>query len=101
TPSAQNESPPQEELPSPTISLPQAQTIPSQTLLDTPTPRRLTKETIRISQSKVSLPGADEIVPLTRGDRDGETFPTVSSLDAVQARETIAKTSVMPHEASP
>ncbi|GJX53079.1 putative ribonuclease H-like domain-containing protein [Tanacetum coccineum] len=68
---------------------------------DTRTPRRLTKETIRISQSKVSSPRADETVPLTRGDRDGKDFPIVSSLDAGQARETIAKTSAMPHEASP
>ncbi|GKF92901.1 hypothetical protein Tco_0279620, partial [Tanacetum coccineum] len=51
--------------------------------------------------SKVSLPGADETVPLTRGDKDGEAFATVSRLDARQARETIAKTSAIPHEASP
>nr|GEV42500.1 hypothetical protein [Tanacetum cinerariifolium] len=33
--------------------------------------------------------------------RQGEAFPTVSSLDAGQDRENIAKTSAMPHESSP
>ncbi|GKG42744.1 hypothetical protein Tco_0477042, partial [Tanacetum coccineum] len=34
-------------------------------------------------------------------DRHREAFPTATSLDAGQDRENIAKTSVMPHEASP
>ncbi|GJT89171.1 ribonuclease H-like domain-containing protein [Tanacetum coccineum] len=37
----------------------------------------------------------------TRDDRHGEAFPTATSLDAGQDRENIAKTSAMPHEASP
>ncbi|GKD25340.1 hypothetical protein Tco_1231554 [Tanacetum coccineum] len=68
---------------------------------DTPTPRKLTRGTIRISQSKVSSPGEDETASLTRDDRHGEAFPTASGLDAGQDRENSAKTSVMPHEASP
>ncbi|GKF96911.1 hypothetical protein Tco_0292732, partial [Tanacetum coccineum] len=68
---------------------------------DTPTPRRLTKRTIWIAQSKVLSPRADEPVSLPRDDRHGEAFPTASSLDAGQDRENIAQTSTMPHEASP
>nr|GEY34412.1 hypothetical protein [Tanacetum cinerariifolium] len=62
---------------------------------------RITRGTIRISQSKVPSPGADETAfPL--GDvRYGEAFPTDTSLDACQDRENIVKTSAMPHEALP
>ncbi|GJR65935.1 putative ribonuclease H-like domain-containing protein [Tanacetum coccineum] len=66
-----------------------------------PTPRRLTKGAIRISQSKVPSPGTDETSSPTRDVRHGEAFPTVTSLDAGQDRENIAKTSAMPHESSP
>nr|GEU75312.1 ribonuclease H-like domain-containing protein [Tanacetum cinerariifolium] len=38
---------------------------------------------------------------LSRDDRHGEAFPTISSLDAEQNRENIAKTSALPHESSP
>ncbi|GJV39892.1 hypothetical protein Tco_1418332 [Tanacetum coccineum] len=63
--------------------------------------RRLTRGTTRISQSKVSSPGADETASPTRDDRHGEAFPTATSLDVGQDRKNIAKTSAMPHEASP
>nr|GEU74020.1 hypothetical protein [Tanacetum cinerariifolium] len=43
----------------------------------------------------------DETAFLTGDARYGEAFPTVTSLDAGQDRENIAKTSSMPHEASP
>nr|GEU46216.1 synaptobrevin, longin-like domain protein [Tanacetum cinerariifolium] len=43
----------------------------------------------------------DETVFLTRDVRYGEAFPTVTRLDAGQDRESIAKTSAMPYEASP
>ncbi|GJR95186.1 putative reverse transcriptase domain-containing protein [Tanacetum coccineum] len=76
-------------------------TIPSQSHSDISKPRRLTRGTTRISQSKVPLPGADETASPTGDDRHGEAFPTASSLDAGQDRENIAKTSAMPHEASP
>ncbi|GJW66675.1 hypothetical protein Tco_0121099, partial [Tanacetum coccineum] len=78
-------------------SVPQTTNIPSQT----PTPRRLTKSDIRIAQSSVPTPRADELVSLSRDDRHGEAFPTTSSLDAGQDRENIPKTSAMPHESSP
>nr|GEY37695.1 hypothetical protein [Tanacetum cinerariifolium] len=43
---------------------------------------------------------ADEPASLSKNDRQGETFLIVSSLDAGQDRENIAKTSAMPHESS-
>ncbi|GJR56213.1 hypothetical protein Tco_1406734 [Tanacetum coccineum] len=43
----------------------------------------------------------DETVPLIRGDRYGEAFPTATSLDAGRDRENIPKTSAMPHESFP
>nr|GEZ88070.1 hypothetical protein [Tanacetum cinerariifolium] len=48
-----------------------------------------------------SLMGYNEPASLSRDDRHGEAFPTVSSLDAGQDRENIAKTSAMPYESSP
>nr|GEY89858.1 synaptobrevin, longin-like domain protein [Tanacetum cinerariifolium] len=74
--------------------LPQA---PTETL----TPRRYTRRAKRIAQSKALSPAADEHASLSRDDRQGEAFPTVSSLDAEQDRENIAKTSALPHESSP
>nr|GFB03270.1 hypothetical protein [Tanacetum cinerariifolium] len=49
---------------------------------ETITPRRLTKRAIRIAQSKALSPSADEPASLSRDDRHGEAFPTVSSLNA-------------------
>nr|GEU42030.1 hypothetical protein [Tanacetum cinerariifolium] len=69
--------------------------------IETLTPRRLTKRAIRIAQSKALSSDADEPASISRDDRQGEAFPTVSSLDAGQDRENIAKTSAMPHESSP
>nr|GEX58243.1 hypothetical protein [Tanacetum cinerariifolium] len=66
-----------------------------------PNQRRITRGTIRISQSKVPSPEADETAFLTRDVRYGEAFPTNTSLDVGQDRENIAKTSAMPHEALP
>nr|GEZ34663.1 hypothetical protein [Tanacetum cinerariifolium] len=43
----------------------------------------------------------NEPASLSRNDRHGEAFLTVSSLYAGQDRENIAKTSAMPHESSP
>nr|GEW30259.1 hypothetical protein [Tanacetum cinerariifolium] len=68
---------------------------------ETLTPRRLTKRAIRIAQSKALSPDADEPVSLSRDDRQGKAFPTVSSLDAGQDKENIAKTSTMPYDSSP
>nr|GEV44408.1 reverse transcriptase domain-containing protein [Tanacetum cinerariifolium] len=76
-------------------------TVPLQSHSVITTPRRIKRGTIRISQSKVHSPRADETAfPL--GDvRYGEAFPTDTSLDTGQDRENIAKTSAMPHEALP
>nr|GFC57691.1 hypothetical protein [Tanacetum cinerariifolium] len=43
----------------------------------------------------------DEPASLSRDDRQGEAFPTVSSLDAGQDRENITKTTALPYESSP
>nr|GFA97496.1 hypothetical protein [Tanacetum cinerariifolium] len=51
--------------------------------------------------SKALSPAADEPASLLRDGIYVEAFPTVSSLDAGQDRENIAKTSAMPHESSP
>ncbi|GJT64603.1 hypothetical protein Tco_1016083 [Tanacetum coccineum] len=91
------QSTPPEAQTTPQASLPHTTNIPSHT----PTPRRMTKRAIRISQSKALSPVADETAPPTRGDRYGEAFPTATSLDAVQNRENIPKTSAMPHESFP
>ncbi|GJW85713.1 hypothetical protein Tco_0158858 [Tanacetum coccineum] len=81
---------------------PQQETyIPSQSHTDIPTPRRLTKWTIRIAPSKVPSLGADEPASPPRDDSHGEAFPTATSLDAGQDKENIAKTSAMPYEPSP
>nr|GFB53661.1 hypothetical protein [Tanacetum cinerariifolium] len=75
--------------------------IPSQSHSVISTPRRITRGTIQISQSKVPSPRADETAFSTRDVRYGEAFPTDTSLDAGQDRENIAKTSAVPHEALP
>nr|GEU70453.1 hypothetical protein [Tanacetum cinerariifolium] len=62
---------------------------------------RYTRRAIRIAQSKALSPAADELASLLRDDRQGEAFPTISSLDAGQDRENIAMTSALPHESSP
>nr|GEX74835.1 hypothetical protein [Tanacetum cinerariifolium] len=72
-----------------------------QALTETLTPRRLTKRPIRIAHSKALLPATDEPASLSRDDRHGEAFPTISSLDAGQDRKNIAKTSAMSYESSP
>nr|GEX41996.1 hypothetical protein [Tanacetum cinerariifolium] len=73
---------------------------PTVTPTETPTLRRYTKRAIRIAQSKALSPVADEPASLLRDDRQGEAFPTVSSLDAGHDRENINKTSALPHESS-
>ncbi|GJY19027.1 putative ribonuclease H-like domain-containing protein [Tanacetum coccineum] len=101
TPSAQYESTPQEDQTTSPEPISQATTLPSQSHPDISTPKRLTRGAIRISQSKAPTPGADETASPIRDNRHREAFPTATSLDAGQDRENIAKTSAMPHEASP
>nr|GEU63996.1 uncharacterized mitochondrial protein AtMg00810-like [Tanacetum cinerariifolium] len=59
-----------------------------------------TRRAKRIAQSKAFSPAADELASLSRDDRQREAFPIVSSLDAGQDRENIAKTSALPYESS-
>nr|GEW92985.1 putative ribonuclease H-like domain-containing protein [Tanacetum cinerariifolium] len=66
----------------------QEPTIPSQSHFVITTPRRITKGTIRISQSKFPSPGADETAFPTGDVRYGEAFPTVTSLDAWRMLQT-------------
>nr|GEV57399.1 hypothetical protein [Tanacetum cinerariifolium] len=65
------------------------------------THRQYTRRAKRITQSQALSPTADEPASLSRDDREGEAFPTVSSLDAGHDRENINKTSALPHESSP
>nr|GEV30842.1 putative ribonuclease H-like domain-containing protein [Tanacetum cinerariifolium] len=62
----------------------QEPSIPSQSHSVITTPRRITKGTIRISQSKVPSPGADETAFPIGDVRYGEAFPTITRLDARQ-----------------
>nr|GEW26130.1 reverse transcriptase [Tanacetum cinerariifolium] len=77
----------------------QEPTVPSQSHSVITTPRRITKGTIRISQSKVPSPRANETVFPSGDVKYREAFPTETSLDAGQDRENIAKTYAIPHEA--
>ncbi|GKE70337.1 hypothetical protein Tco_1528409, partial [Tanacetum coccineum] len=61
----------------------------------------MTKRAIRIAQSKVLSPVADEPASLPRDDSHGEAFPTTSSLDAGHDRENIIQTSAIPHDSPP
>nr|GEV89553.1 hypothetical protein [Tanacetum cinerariifolium] len=63
--------------------------------------QKYTRRAKRIAQSKALSPVVDEPASLLRDDRQREAFPTVSILDARQDRETINKTSPLPHESSP
>nr|GEV60544.1 hypothetical protein [Tanacetum cinerariifolium] len=74
---------------------------PTETPTKTLTLRRYTRRAIRIAQSKALSPVADEPASLLRDDRQREAFPTVSSLDAGQDRESINKTSALPHDSLP
>nr|GFA23759.1 hypothetical protein [Tanacetum cinerariifolium] len=74
---------------------------PTETPTETPTLRQYSRRSTWIAQTKALSPVADEHVSLLRDDRQGEAFPTISSLDAGQDRENIIKTSTFPHESSP
>nr|GEU44579.1 synaptobrevin, longin-like domain protein [Tanacetum cinerariifolium] len=100
TPLSQEHHSPQHDSPSPshqTITFKPIPLAPTVAL----TLRKYTRRAIRIAQSKALSAVADEPASLSRDDRQREAFPTVSSLDAGQDRENIAKTSALPHESSP
>nr|GEU29064.1 hypothetical protein [Tanacetum cinerariifolium] len=63
--------------------------------------RQYTRRAKWIAQSKALSPAVDKPAFLSRDDRQGEAFLTVSSLDARHNRENIAKTFALPHESSP
>nr|GEW03337.1 hypothetical protein [Tanacetum cinerariifolium] len=62
-------------------------TLPSQSHSVITIPKRITRGTMWISQSKVPSPGADETSFLTGDVRYGEAFPTVTRLDAGLQRQ--------------
>nr|GEV29940.1 hypothetical protein [Tanacetum cinerariifolium] len=100
TPSPQEQHTPHHDSPPPSHPTTTFEPIP-QAPTKTLTPSKYTRRAIRIAQSKALSPVTDEPASLLRDDRQGEAFPTVSSLDAWQDRENIAKTSALPHESSP
>nr|GFA86632.1 hypothetical protein [Tanacetum cinerariifolium] len=65
------------------------------------THRKYTRRDTRIAQSKALSLAANEHASLSKDDKQGDAFPTVSSLDAGQDRENINKTSALSHESSP
>nr|GEZ78267.1 hypothetical protein [Tanacetum cinerariifolium] len=100
TPSPQEHHTPQHDSPPPLHQTILSKPIP-QAPTETLTLWRYTRRAIRIAQSKALSPVADKHASLSRDDRQGEAFLTVSNLDAGQDRENIAKTSALPHESSP
>nr|GEW09423.1 hypothetical protein [Tanacetum cinerariifolium] len=100
TPSPQEHHSPQHDSLPPSHPTPTTEQIP-QDPTEPLTQRQYTRRDKRIAQSKALSPAADEPPSLSRDDRQGEAFPTISSLDAGQDRENINKTSTLPHESSP
>nr|GFB43762.1 hypothetical protein [Tanacetum cinerariifolium] len=86
----------------PSSSLPPVTTtsIPTVTSTET-TPIRQYTRRIRITQSSVSLTIADEHVSPQRDVSQGEACPTNSGFIADQDRETIDKSSTLPHDSAP
>nr|GEV12782.1 hypothetical protein [Tanacetum cinerariifolium] len=100
TPSPQEQHSPHHDPSSPSHPTTTTEPIP-QPPTETPTLRQYSRRATRIAQSKAFFFTADEHASLLRDDRQGETFPTVSSLDAGQDRENINKISALPYESSP
>nr|GFB38886.1 hypothetical protein [Tanacetum cinerariifolium] len=74
--------------------------IPTVTQSDTPTLRQYTRRA-RIAQSSALPSVADEPASPLRDVSQGEACPTDSNFEAEQDRETIAKTSTLPHDSAP
>nr|GEY25219.1 putative reverse transcriptase domain-containing protein [Tanacetum cinerariifolium] len=100
TPSPQEQHSPLHDSPPPSHPTPTTKQIP-QAPIKPLTYRQYTRRAKRIAQSKALSLAADEPASLLRDDKQREAFPTVSSLDAGQDRENIAKTSALPHDSSP
>nr|GEX49250.1 hypothetical protein [Tanacetum cinerariifolium] len=84
------------------LSLPPAttKTIPTVIPTDIPTLRQYSRRA-RIAQSSALPTAADEPVSPLGDDSQGEVFPTVFGLEAKQDRESIIKTSALPHDSPP
>nr|GEW08841.1 ribonuclease H-like domain, reverse transcriptase, RNA-dependent DNA polymerase [Tanacetum cinerariifolium] len=100
TPSPQEYHSPQHDSPTTSHPTTTSEQIP-QSPTESHTHRQYTRRATRIAQSKALSPATDEPASLSRDDRQGEAFPTVSRLDAGHDRENINKTSALPHESSP
>nr|GEW26587.1 retrovirus-related Pol polyprotein from transposon TNT 1-94 [Tanacetum cinerariifolium] len=100
TTSPQEQHSPNHDSPPPSHPTTTSKPIP-QAPTETLTHRQYTRRAKRIAQSKALSPAVDEPASLSRDDRQREAFPTVSSLDAGQDMENIAKTSAFPYESSP
>nr|GEV95502.1 hypothetical protein [Tanacetum cinerariifolium] len=100
TPSPQEHHLPQHDSPPPSHPTPTTEQIP-QDHTEPLTHRQYTRRAKQIGQSKALSPAADENASLSKDDKQGEAFLTVSTLDAGQDRENINKTSSLPHESSP
>nr|GEW54505.1 hypothetical protein [Tanacetum cinerariifolium] len=85
---------------SPTIPFITTTPIPPVTSSDTPPIRQYTRRT-RIAQSSILPPTADEPASPLRDVSQGEACPTDSGFIADQDRETIAKSSTLPHDSAP
>nr|GEX01002.1 hypothetical protein [Tanacetum cinerariifolium] len=83
------------------LTLPPVTTAPIPTVIssDTPHLKQYTRRA-RIAQSLALPPVADEHASPLRDVSQGEACPTISSLDAKQDMENIAKTSTLPHEST-
>nr|GEZ60577.1 hypothetical protein [Tanacetum cinerariifolium] len=83
-----------------TSSIPTVISIPTVTQSE-PTPLRQYTRRTRIAQSSALPPVADEPASHVRDVSKGEAFPTDSGFIADQDRETIAKSSTLPHDTAP
>nr|GFD05208.1 hypothetical protein [Tanacetum cinerariifolium] len=80
TPSPQEQHSPPHDSPSPSHPTTTSEPIP-QASTETLTLRKYTRRAIRIAQSIALSPATDKPPSLSRDNRQGEAFPTVSSLD--------------------
>nr|GFA00335.1 hypothetical protein [Tanacetum cinerariifolium] len=76
-------------------------TIPTKTYTEILTLRQNSRRATRIAQSKALPTAADKPASPLGDDSQGETFPTVTGLEAGQDRENIIKTSALPHDSTP
>nr|GEV64432.1 reverse transcriptase domain-containing protein [Tanacetum cinerariifolium] len=105
TPTKPHHTPSQEAQPSSLTSI-SSSSIPTVVPIHTvtqskPTPLRQYTQRVRIAQSSTLSPVADEPASPVRDISEREAFPTDSGFIADQDRETIAKSSTLPHDTAP